>query len=232
MNIFSLFIMISFFSQNNATNSTKPSQKKISMYFMKVPLENSTVETSNTNDGVHRKRKLSEDTDLLQVKLTKYDNVSNVYNVMQDTQQIHSRSNEANVIHDVLSNSSRNNSKKENITNDYEHINTICKLSEKQIMTSNTLQENKSDNLVNLKKSVPSNIKHDGIYSELESFFADDFKSCFEEEWCTDFSQINFKSLQRCKVIDVQMEYNSIVLTVKQEDNETCDATVRCSDFW
>ena len=201
------------------------------MYFMKVPSENSTVETSVTNDGMQRKRKISEDIDLLQLKLTKYDNVSNVCN-MQDTHQIHSRSNEANVIHDVFSNSSRNNSEKENITNDYEYISTICKLNETQIMTSNTLQANKSDNLVNLKKSVSNNVKHDGIHSELESFFADDFKGCFEEEWCTDSSQINFKSLQRCKVIDVQMEYNSIILTVKQEDSETCDVTVRCSDFW
>ncbi|XP_043517385.1 DNA replication ATP-dependent helicase/nuclease DNA2 isoform X1 [Frieseomelitta varia] len=218
--------------KNNATNSTKPSQKKISTYFMKVPSENSTVETSVTNNGMQRKRKISEDVDLLQVKLTKYDNVSNVCNIMQDTHQIHSRSNEANVIHDVFSNFSRNNSQKENITNDYEYISTICKLNEKQIMTSNTLQANKSDKLVNLKKSVSTNVKHDGIHSELESFFANDFKGCFEEEWCTDSSQINFKSLQRCKVIDVQMECNSIILTVKQEDNETCNATVRCSDFW
>ncbi|KOX72024.1 DNA2-like helicase [Melipona quadrifasciata] len=186
--------------KNNATNNTKPSQKKISMYFMKVPPKNSTVETSVTNNGMQRKRKISENIDLVQVKLT--------------------------------NNSSRNNSGKENIINEYEYISTICKLNEKQIMTSNTLQANKSDNLVNLKKSVPSNVKHDGIHSELESFFADDFKDCFEEEWCTDSSQINFKSLQRCKVIDIKMEYNSIILTVKQEDNETCDAIVRCLDFW
>lgn len=202
------------------------------MYFMKASPENNTVETNVTNDGMQRKRKISEDIDLLQAKLTKYDNVSNVCNIMQDTQQIHLRSNEANVIDDMFSKSSRNNSGKENIINEYEYISTICKLNEKQIMASNTLQANESDSLLNLKKSVPNNVKHDEIHSELESFFADDFKDCFEEEWCTDSNQINFKSLQRCKVIVVQVEYNSIVLTVNQEDNETCNATVRCSGLW
>ena len=72
--------------------------------------------------------------------------------------------------------------------------------------------------------------KHDEPDFPLETCIIDDFNDCFEEEWSTD-NQINFNSLQRCSIKDVQRESNSLVLTVEHEDFAS-SATVTCSGFW
>ncbi|XP_015433477.1 PREDICTED: DNA replication ATP-dependent helicase/nuclease DNA2 [Dufourea novaeangliae] len=64
----------------------------------------------------------------------------------------------------------------------------------------------------------------------LNTCIADDFNDCFEEEWSL-VNQINFDSLQRCKVTSVKRECNSILLSVKQEDSAS-SGTVICSGFW
>lgn len=57
--------------------------------------------------------------------------------------------------------------------------------------------------------------------------FQDDF---FDQEWCTD-PQINFITLQKCKIIDVKQEPRVITLTVQHVESEAID-TVACSGFW
>ena len=64
----------------------------------------------------------------------------------------------------------------------------------------------------------------------LETCIIDDFNDCFGEEWSTDI-QINFNSLQRCSIKDVQRERSSLLLTVEHEDFAS-SATVTCSGFW
>ena len=74
--------------------------------------------------------------------------------------------------------------------------------------------------------------EHKEIHSEIQSFFTEDFNDCFEEEWSID-NQINFNSLQRCKIIDVKREYNNVLLTVKQDnDYAICNTTITCLGFW
>lgn len=72
--------------------------------------------------------------------------------------------------------------------------------------------------------------KHDEPDFPLETCITDDFNDCFEEEWSID-NQINFNSLQRCSIKDVQRECNSLLLTVEHEDFAS-SATVACSGFW
>ncbi|XP_050492574.1 DNA replication ATP-dependent helicase/nuclease DNA2 isoform X3 [Bombus huntii] len=222
---------------------------------------NSTIEINAVNRETPRKRKISKDTDLTRVKIAKCDNISDACSIKSIHQTPRKQrlaiGNKDNVI-DIFNSSGKNNDTdmvinetisedifiteydwKENIgTNEY--ISTTCKSNKKQIMEKKALlqeiqpdnhliKENKTDHM---KQSVFGDKKREGIHSEIESFFTDDFKDCFEEEWCLNTSQINFNSLQRCKIIDVQREYNSILLTVNQEDCGTSDTTVRCSGFW
>lgn len=222
---------------------------------------NSTIEINAVNRETPRKRKISKDTDSTRLKIAKCDTISGACSIESINQtpkkQRLATGNKDNVI-DIFNSSGKNNNTdmvinetiskdifiteydcKEN-TGTNEYISTTCKSNKKQIMEKETLlQEIQSDNHLikenktdHMKQSVFSDKKHEGIHSEIESFFTDDFKDCFEEEWCLNTSQINFNSLQRCKIIDVQREYNSILLTVNQEDSGTSDTTVRCSDFW
>lgn len=97
---------------------------------------------------------------------------------------------------------------------------------------SNSVKDEQSDDvsvsedieqLNNLNKSDKSDVV-------LETCITDDFNDCFEEEWFTD-NQINFNSLQRCRVIDVKREHNSLLLTVEDEDFAS-STTVMCLGFW
>lgn len=222
---------------------------------------NSTIEINAANRETPRKRKISKDTDPTRVKIAKCDTISDACSIQSIHQTPRKQrlaiGNKDNVI-DIFNSSGKNNDTdmaiNETISEDIfiteydcmenigtnEYISTTYKSNKKQIMEKKTpLQDIQPDNhlikenkIDNMKQSVFSDKKHEGIHSEIESFFTDDFKDCFEEEWCSNTSQINFNSLQRCKIIDVQREYNSILLTVNQEDCETSDTTVRCSDFW
>jgi len=56
----------------------------------------------------------------------------------------------------------------------------------------------------------------------------DELDDFFDQEW---HAQINFTTLQRCKIIDVKHESKVTVLTVQHLESESID-TVACSGFW
>lgn len=104
---------------------------------------------------------------------------------------------------------------------------------------SRVLKETQDLNTVEVKSSAVEISRHDKIKlhdsKKVESFEdfsvvmdGDEFDSFFDQEW---HAQINFTTLQRCKIIDVKQESRVTVLTVQHLESESID-TVTCSGFW
>lgn len=228
------------------------------MYFMKTCKNekfksnnsiNNIVETAITNDEIQKKRKISEVLDSSETKIAKYyDDASDVYNV-RNIQRQNRLLTKSNVIHNVFNTDNINTNIiktkykdasiiefKENIEIN-KHTNAICNLNEEKIIINNDILCNTtSDVSFSSKEFYGKNTtaikEHKEIQSEIESFFIEDFNDCFEEEWPID-SQINFNSLQRCKIVDVKRDYNNTLLIVKQDnDYTTCNTTIICLGFW
>lgn len=247
--------------KNNSTHNGKQSQRKISMYFMKNSKNekfiksnnsiNNIDETTITNDEIQKKRKISEILDSSQTKIAKFnDDASNVHNIENIQKQNHLLT-KPNVIHNVFNTDNINTNIiktkykdasivefKENIENIEinKYTNTICNLNEEKKTNNDILCNTTSDVSFSSKEFYGRNIiameEHKEIHSEIQSFFTEDFNDCFEEEWSID-NQINFNSLQRCKIIDVKREYNNVLLTVKQDnDYAICNTTITCLGFW
>ncbi|XP_017754506.1 PREDICTED: DNA replication ATP-dependent helicase/nuclease DNA2 [Eufriesea mexicana] len=247
--------------KKNSIHDTKQSQRKISVYFMKTPKNlslkknnslNNIVESSTIDDEIHKKRKISDDLGSLQIKVAKYDDVPDACNAGNAQRQKHVLADESNVIHHVFdSNISIGTNKtkcdymsviehdlKENIGID-QYADKLYKSNDKKVIKHDgILQDNNSDKCLSkehktdsMEEYVHDNIKHEEICSELGSFLTDDFNDYFEEDWSID-TQINFNSLQRCKVVEVRRDYNSLLLTVSQEDYKTPNTTITCSGFW
>lgn len=231
------------------------------MYFMKNSKNekfiksnnsiNNIDETTITNDEIQKKRKISEILDSSQTKIAKFnDDASNVHNIENIQKQNHLLT-KPNVIHNVFNTDNINTNIiktkykdasivefKENIENIEinKYTNTICNLNEEKKTNNDILCNTTSDVSFSSKEFYGRNIiameEHKEIHSEIQSFFTEDFNDCFEEEWSID-NQINFNSLQRCKIIDVKREYNNVLLTVKQDnDYAICNTTITCLGFW
>lgn len=69
-----------------------------------------------------------------------------------------------------------------------------------------------------------------GSLKEFPAIEGDDFDDFFDQEWCTN-TQINFTTLQRCKIIDIRQEPRITTLTVQHIESEAIDI-VACSGFW
>ncbi|XP_017791107.1 PREDICTED: DNA replication ATP-dependent helicase/nuclease DNA2 [Habropoda laboriosa] len=206
------------------------------------------VEDFITNDYVDKKRKLSEQVDSSLCKIVKFYDISDVHNAQTIQKKKHNQSNvfsdnniSNNKYEDVAISLKKNTTKIEHDCEENMDIdkckNTMYCLNDKRTMKCNLnkcslVKEYKADFL---EESENNNVKKcDEIYTsdfELGTCTIDDFNDCFEEEWSIG-NEINFNSLQRCKIVDVTREYNSILLTVKQEDHGTHITTVRCSGFW
>lgn len=104
---------------------------------------------------------------------------------------------------------------------------------------SHVLKETQDSNTVAVKSSAVEMSRHAKIklhssnkVKSSEDFSVmmdgDEFDSFFDQEW---HAQINFTTLQRCKIINVKQESKVTVLTVQHLESESIDI-VTCSGFW
>ncbi|XP_076233037.1 DNA replication helicase/nuclease 2 isoform X2 [Calliopsis andreniformis] len=238
-----------------------------------------TVKVSDAlNAGMSKKRKVTEDLELLgtSLKIMKHDTSSiNSAKKIEQTLPVMKECNVIqNVFKDITTAISKTNdisknlsvSPKKNVTIEKHEYNKnidkckniLHKWDEKKAESVNVesrkrnimLNSISSDTVFNIKEnkshSVESKENNVLMYNNIAQLdklkeldksdlalgtcIIDDFNDCFEDEWTMD-NQVSFESLQRCTIIDVNREYNRLLLTVKHEDF-TSTATVICSGFW
>ncbi|EFN73136.1 DNA2-like helicase [Camponotus floridanus] len=108
----------------------------------------------------------------------------------------------------------------------------------KVIDKDRVLKETQDLNTTALKSSfaeLPS-CKEDALHNLKKTESSQDFSTIDEDEFDSFFDQechvqINFTTLQRCKIIDIKHELKITVLTVQHIESENTDV-VACSGFW
>ncbi|XP_033337738.2 DNA replication helicase/nuclease 2 [Megalopta genalis] len=233
--------------ENRPSQNTKKSQKKISLYFSKTTkdeactIKNTLITDKHEESDVSTqksgsKRKLLGELAGSQSKIIKYDNVLETHKYKKLEEPL----NKSNIVRNACNDSSD----KEIIM--LEECNKDISLGgckdESHDKPSEKRVQMKHDSFMNffmekdnngLKQSDEFNKcqnKSDFILESSNDFACDDFNDWFEEAW-SPINQINFDSLQRCKVVHVKRECSTLLLTVEQECSAS-SGTVSCSGFW
>ncbi|CAL7942303.1 unnamed protein product [Xylocopa violacea] len=213
----------------NLPENVKRIQTKISHFFTKTDANKSLEAISEENC---RKRKSSNDLESLQTKSTKYDSSCRLYDPPSKQRQNRTHTDDSNLnalnIIPTVWDDVAIIEYKENI--DLENNKTI------PCQTKETIQ--KEDN--NRNKSHPPKEHrtdsinkpiHNNMEKECQIIDVNDFSDfSFGDEWSID-SHINFNTLQRCEVIEVEMEGNNMILTVTQK-HLGAENKIVCSGFW
>lgn len=102
----------------------------------------------------------------------------------------------------------------------------------KESQSRNTLTQKLSSSPVQIygDKTKLYNLKDMEYLQEYPVIEGNDFDDFFDQEWNVDV-QINFTTLQRCKIIDVKQEPRIMTLTVQHVESEAVDI-VACSGYW
>lgn len=124
-----------------------------------------------------------------------------------------------------------------NISTEFKSVSTASiQTSEVADNNDHVLKENQDLNIVSncLPSTQVLNEKSELHDLQVESFeesvivSGNEFDDFFDQEW---HAQIDFNTLQRCKVINIKQEPRVIILSVQHIESESVDA-VACSGFW
>jgi len=129
--------------------------------------------------------------------------------------------------HDTIRLQNSANIENINVIEDVHSNNHILKNS--QDVNTNALKSSPIREIVNHKRKNPCNLKKLDAYEDFSNITdEDEFNDFFDEKW---HMQIDFTSLQRCKIIDIKHESRITVLKVQHTESESID-TVACSEVW
>ncbi|XP_078043010.1 DNA replication helicase/nuclease 2 [Augochlora pura] len=229
--------------KNSSGQKKKQTQTELLSYFSKTaedepPIDKDTLvtnryeETNVITQKSGSKRKCLMELTESQSKISKYDNAHNIHTPKKMEEPINESNIVCNAYNDI-------NEEEVIVIEEFKKNSSLgeCKdVSHNKLNQKRTqMKHNSSMNFVvkednnGLKLSDEFN-KSDFVVESFNDFGCDDFNDWFEEAW-TPLNQINFDSLQRCKVVNVKREHSSLSLTVEQEFS-TSSETIKCSGFW
>ncbi|XP_015178226.1 PREDICTED: DNA replication ATP-dependent helicase/nuclease DNA2 [Polistes dominula] len=234
------------------TNASEKNQKKIHSFFTKTPESQEkkddtkkdvivvTEIKNNTsiNHNINKKRKRSESLDFesnIKMKNIRYGDVKG--SLFDNSLKITDTKKENSKMSENCANDSLNicdetikeldNSLLESLTDDLTIIDdeeTTPSNSKNTIkVTDNKSQCNQSLDMVELNQMFND-------MNNCEELNADDFNEIFDTEWNLD-SQINLHSLERCEVINLEKNFNSMMLKVQHTELKSF-GTVTCLGYW
>ncbi|XP_076757280.1 DNA replication helicase/nuclease 2 [Xylocopa sonorina] len=229
-------------NKHNLSDNEKQVQTKLSQYFTKTNKSPEAKDTAMNETSVKikegcKKRKASDDLELLQTKSTKYDDSHKLYDSPNKQKQNRTQMDDPNlsvlntiptVWDDVQWDDIPIAEYKENI--DLKNNKNIpCQTKEtmqkenRNLSTYHPLKEHGTDST---NKSRHSNTEKECQLIDINDF--NDFS--FGDEWSLD-SQINFNTLQRCEIVEVKIEDSNMILTVTQKHLDA-ESNIVCSGFW
>ncbi|XP_031846544.2 DNA replication helicase/nuclease 2 isoform X2 [Nomia melanderi] len=237
--------------KNDSVHSTKQSQKKISLYFAKASKDDASKKNGTlTIDNYKQKNNLSTGASSTKRKKSRkvqepIDESDIIYDNMfcDKVEGIEDASPKENIINaeykeNLCSGGCETASCKTNgeIIQSQRHDNALLIIDDNNFINT-YIRDNNKDAIKNADaysddKQLDELEKcYDKSDSVLETCIIDDFNDCFEEEW-SPVSQLNFNSLQRCKVTHIERRCNDLSLTVEDEEDSALSDTVLCSGFW
>jgi len=114
-----------------------------------------------------------------------------------------------------------------NVIEDVQSNNHVLKNS--QDVNTNSLKLSPIREIINHKRKKSSDLKKVNASEDFSKItHENEFNDFFDEEWHV---QIDFTTLQRCRIIEVKHEPRVTILKVQRIESESID-TVACSGFW